>query len=178
MLKKIKNYIEENNNKLNTIKHKLDYTENERNNLLLDHNQLYGKLKGTENELYETKKRLDEARDDINKKIYIDNLKEIQEKNDYQNNEIKKNENELNEKNKIIENLKNEKNEIIKKNDEINKKYSEINKKLTEEVKELKENLIQNKKYFEYYKENKVITQEHINELNNENQKIKEELYK
>ena len=55
-VKKIKNYIKENNNKLNTIKHKLDYTENERNNLLLDRNQLYGKLKSTENELFETKK--------------------------------------------------------------------------------------------------------------------------
>ena len=43
MLKKTKDYIKENNNKLNTIKHKLDYTKNERNNLLLDRNQLYGK---------------------------------------------------------------------------------------------------------------------------------------
>ena len=38
--------------------------------------------------------------------------------------------------------------------------------------------MIQNKKYFDYYEENKVITQEHSNELNYENQKIKEELYK
>ena len=43
-VKKIKDYIKENNNKLNTIKHKLDYTENELNNLLLNSNQLYGKL--------------------------------------------------------------------------------------------------------------------------------------
>ena len=57
---------------------------------MLNSNQLYFTLKGTKNELCETKKRLDEARDDINKKIYIDKLKEIQEKNDYQNNEIKK----------------------------------------------------------------------------------------
>ena len=35
-VKKIKDYIKENNNKLNTIKYKLDYTENERNNLLLN----------------------------------------------------------------------------------------------------------------------------------------------
>ena len=71
MLKKIKDYIKENNNKLNTIKHKLDYTENERNNLLLNRNELYGKLKGTQNELCETKKRLEEARDDTKKnKIY------------------------------------------------------------------------------------------------------------
>ena len=67
-------------------------------------------------------------------KKYIDELKEIQEKNDYEKNEIKKNENELNEKNKIIENLKNEKNEIIKKK----KKNDEINKKLTKENNELK----------------------------------------
>ena len=115
MLKKIKNCIKENNNKIFAIENKLAHTENERDNLLLNSNQLYSTLKRTKNELYETKKILDEARDDINKKyIYIDKLKEIQERNDYQNNEIKKNENELNEKNKIIENLKNEKNKIIK----------------------------------------------------------------
>ena len=68
MLKKIKDYIKENNDELNTIKHKLDHTENERNNLLLNRNQLYSKLK--------TK--------------YINTLKEIQEKVDYQKNEIKK----------------------------------------------------------------------------------------
>ena len=55
-VKKLKNYIKESNNKVITIKHKLDYTENECNNLLLNRNQLYGKLKGTENELYELKK--------------------------------------------------------------------------------------------------------------------------
>ena len=49
MLKKIKDYIKENNNELNTIKHKLDHTENERNNLLLNRNQLYSKLKGKMN---------------------------------------------------------------------------------------------------------------------------------
>ena len=86
-VKKIKDYIKENNNKLNTIKYKLDYTENECNNLLLNSNQLYGKLEETKNELYETKKRLDEAEDDINKKTkYIDKVKEIQKKVDYQEN--------------------------------------------------------------------------------------------
>ena len=80
-VKKIKDYIKENNNKLNTIKYKLDYTENERNNLLLNSNQLYGKLEETKNELYETKKKLEEAEDDINKKTkYIDKLKEIQKR--------------------------------------------------------------------------------------------------
>ena len=68
MLKKIKDYIKENNDELNTIKHKLDYTEYERNDLLLNSSQLYGKLEETKNELYETKKRLDEAKDDTNKK--------------------------------------------------------------------------------------------------------------
>ena len=70
-VKKITDYIKENNNKLNTIKYKLDYIENERNNLLLNSNQLYGKLEETKNELYETKKRLDDAKDDINKKNKI-----------------------------------------------------------------------------------------------------------
>ena len=89
-VKKIKNYMKENNKKIFAIENKLAHTENERDNLLLNSNQLYSTLKETKSELYETKKRLDEARDDINKKIYIDKLKEIQEKNDYQNNEIKK----------------------------------------------------------------------------------------
>ena len=58
---------------------------------MLNSNQLYGKLEETKNELYETKKRLHEAEDDINKKTkYIDKLKEIQKKVDYQENEIKK----------------------------------------------------------------------------------------
>ena len=58
---------------------------------MLNSNQLYGKLEETKNELYETKERLDEAEDDINKKTkYIDKLKEIQKKVDYQGNEIKK----------------------------------------------------------------------------------------
>ena len=88
--KKIKNYIEENNNKIFAIGNKVAHTENERDNLLLKSNQLYSTLRGTKNELYETKKRLDEAEDEINKKKYIDKIKEIQEKNDYQENEIKK----------------------------------------------------------------------------------------
>ena len=42
MLKKL---FEENNNKIIDMKNKLDYTENECNNLLLNHNQLYNELK-------------------------------------------------------------------------------------------------------------------------------------
>ena len=58
---------------------------------MLDRNQLYGELKETKNELYETKKRLDEAENDINEKTkYIDKLKEIPKKVNYQKNKIKK----------------------------------------------------------------------------------------
>ena len=60
------------------------------------------------------------------KKQYIDKLKKIQEKVSYQENKIRKNENELNAKNEIIKNLENEKNEI--------------SKKLAKEVKRLKDN--------------------------------------
>ena len=42
---KNKNYIEENNNKIIDMKNKLDYTENERNSLLLNRNHLYNELK-------------------------------------------------------------------------------------------------------------------------------------
>ena len=59
---------------------------------MLKSNQLSVALKETKNEFHETKRKLDEAEDDINEKyiyIYIDKSKEIQEKNDYQNNEIK-----------------------------------------------------------------------------------------
>ena len=185
-VKKIKDYTKENNNKLNTIKHKLDYTENERNQLLLDRNQLYGKLKGTENELYETKKRLDEARDDTNEKTkYIDKLKEIHKKHDYQNNKLKELNSELNEKNETIKNLENKKIEIINKNNEISKKYSEINKELTKEVRELKKKLIQNKKILDYYEKNKITMRKNISELeealyrlNNENEEILNRLKK
>ena len=48
------------------------------------------------------KKKLDAAGDDINEKTkYIDKLKEIEEKHDYQYNKVKELENELNNKKKI-----------------------------------------------------------------------------
>ena len=53
-VKKIKSYIEENNNKIFAIENKLAHTENDHDNLLLNSNQLYSTLKGTKNELYET----------------------------------------------------------------------------------------------------------------------------
>ena len=72
-VKKIKNYIEENNDKIFAIENKLAHAEDKHDNLLLNNNQLYFTWKGTKNELYETKKRLDEARDDINKKNILIN---------------------------------------------------------------------------------------------------------
>ena len=71
-VKKIKNYIEKNNKKIFVIENKLAHTENERDNLLLNINQLY-------NELKETKNELNKSGND-----------ELKEKVDYQENEIKK----------------------------------------------------------------------------------------
>ena len=96
------------------MKNKLDYTENERNNLLLNHNQLYNELKKTKNEL---------------NKPGSDKLKE---KVDYQEDEIKKLEGELNEKDKNIyilksdiKNLKNKNYKIVAKSNEY---FEEIDK--------------------------------------------------
>ena len=67
---------------------------------MLKYNQSNEELNSTKNELYITKDKLDQAGNDINEKTkYIDELKENQEKFDYQNNEVKKLESELNEKN-------------------------------------------------------------------------------
>ena len=44
-VKKIEDYIKENNNKIIDMKNKLNYAENERNNFLLDLTQLYNELK-------------------------------------------------------------------------------------------------------------------------------------
>ena len=44
-VKKLKNYIKENNNKLFAIENKLGHTKNECNNLLLNNKQLYVALK-------------------------------------------------------------------------------------------------------------------------------------
>ena len=75
---------------------------------MLKYNQSNEELNSTKNELYITKDKLDKAGNDVNKKTkYIDELKENQEKFDYQNNEEKKLERELNGKNKNINMLKN-----------------------------------------------------------------------
>ena len=88
-VEKLKNYIEENNNKIIAMKNQLDYTENERNNLLLDINQLYNELKENKNELNKS------GNNELKEKVY------------YQENEIKKLKSELKEKDKNINILKN-----------------------------------------------------------------------
>ena len=79
------------------------------------------------------------------KKIYIDELKEIQEKFDYQNVKVKELKSELNEKNKNIDKLKNnikdlenEKHEIINKS---GKNFETINKTYNRKI-EKKKNIL------------------------------------
>ena len=70
---------------------------------MLEYNQSNEELKRTKNELYETKNKFDKAGSDINEKTkYIDELKEIQEKFDYQNVKATELENELMRKMKIL----------------------------------------------------------------------------
>ena len=80
--------------------------KNDYSKLLLEYNQSYNELNRTKNELYETRNKLDKAGNDVNEKKYIDELKEIQEKFDYQNDKVKELETELNEKNKNINTFK------------------------------------------------------------------------
>ena len=107
-VKKLRNYVEENNDKIINKEKELDTVKNKRNILLLKPNQSNEELNRTKNELFETKEKLNEAGDNINEKTkYIDKLKEIEEKHDYQNNKVKELESKLNEKNKHIVALKN-----------------------------------------------------------------------
>ena len=100
------------------MKNKLDHTENECNNILLNHNQLYNELKKTKNEL---------------NKPENDKLKE---KVDYQEDEIKKLESELNEKDKNInilksdiKNLENKNYKIVAKSNEYFEEIDKLKKK-------------------------------------------------
>ena len=137
-VKKIKNYIEENNNKIIAMEHKLDYTENERNNLLLKINQLHNKLRETKNELNKS------------------GNDELKEKVDYQKNEIKKLESELNDKDKNIniyknniKNLEIKNYKIVARNNEYFEeidKLKKINNKNNQRIQELEENRIETEK--------------------------------
>ena len=122
----------------------LDTVKNERDILLLKLNQSNEELNRTRNELFETKEKLNEAGDNINEKTkYIDKLKEIQEKHDYQNNKVKELESELNEKNKHIVALKNNIKNLENKNRNTiaksNKNFEIINKAHDQEIEKLKQ---------------------------------------
>ena len=81
-----------NNDKKNDIEKKLDTANNKYNHLLLEYFQ-------SRKELMEIKDKLNEAGDDINKKIkYIDELKKNQEELNYQNAKVVKLESELKKK--------------------------------------------------------------------------------
>ena len=95
---------------------------------------------------------MDKAGNDIVKKTkYIDELKEIQEKFDYQNSKVIELESELNEKNKNINTLKNNIKDLEEENLKImttsNKYYEEIDKlkkinnTRNQKIEELKEKL-------------------------------------
>ena len=88
------------------------------------------------------KKKIDKAGNDINEKAkYIDELKEIQEKFNYQDNKVKELKSELNEKNKNIKDFENKNLEIITKSNEINENYDKLNKSCNKEIQKLKEEL-------------------------------------
>ena len=82
--KKLRNYVEENNDKIINKKKELDIVKIERDALLLKLNQSNEELNITKNKLNITKKKIDEAGDDINEKTkYIKKLKGIKENLDY-----------------------------------------------------------------------------------------------
>ena len=92
---------------------------------------------------------MDKAENDINEKTkYIDELKEIQEKFDYQNVKVKELKSELNEKNENINTLKNNIKNLENKNTEImiksNKNFEIINKKHNQEIEKLEKELKKN----------------------------------
>ena len=89
-VKKLRNYVEENNDKIINKEKELDTVKNESDILLLKLNQSNEELNRTKNELFKIKEKLNKAGDNINEKTkYIDKLKEIQEKHNYQNNKVK-----------------------------------------------------------------------------------------
>ena len=98
-VKKLDNYIRENNDKKISTEKELDDAKNEYNKLLLEYNKSNEELNGIKNELCETKNKLDRSGNYIDEKTkYIGELEEIQEKFDYQNAKVIELESELNEK--------------------------------------------------------------------------------
>ena len=135
-VKKLRNYVEENNDKIINKEKELDAVKNERDILLLKLNQSNEELNRTKNELFETKEKLNKAGDNINEKTkYIDKLKGMQEKHDYQNNKVKELEGELNEKYKHIVALENNIKNLENKNCNI---IAKSNKAHNQEIEKLK----------------------------------------
>ena len=134
------------------MKNKLDYAENERNNLLLNRNQLY-------NELKETITELNKSGNDKSK-----------EKVHYQEDEIKKLESKLNEKDKSINILKSDIKNLENKNYKIivesNKYFEEIgklkkiNNKNNQRIQEL-ENILMIMKKIESKQEKKLMNRKY-----------------
>ena len=142
------------------MKNKLDYTENERNNLLLYHNQLYNEFKKTKNKLNKS-----------------GNYK-LKEKVDYQEDEIKKLESELNEKDKSINVLKSDIKNLENKNYKIiveRNKYFKETDKLKEMNNTNNQRIQKLEKILDDYEENRIETRKKINESKILNDKIIEE---
>ena len=115
---------------------------------MLEYNRLNEELKGTINELKRTKDKLDSAENDINEKTkYANDLKEIQEKFDYQYAKVKviELESELNEKNKNINILENNIRNLENKSNTNNKKIQKLEKELKE-----------NDEYFDNYEKDRI----------------------
>ena len=105
-VKKLDSYIKENNDEKINKEKELDIVKNKRNRLLTEYNQSNEKLKRTKNKLKKAEDKLNKAGDDTNEKTkYIDELKEIQEKFDYQYSKVIEFESELDKKNKDIKAL-------------------------------------------------------------------------
>ena len=144
-VKKLDNYIKEDNDKKINTEKKLDNAKNKYNKLLLEYNQSNEELNRTKNELYGTKNKLNKSGNDINAKAkYTDELKEIQEKFDYQN----------------VKDLENENREMINKSEKnfeiINKKHNQEIEKLEKEPKK-KKNILMNMKKIELKNKKKLI---------------------
>ena len=103
---------------------------------------------------------MDKAGSGISKKTkYINELREIQEKFNYQNAKVIQLESELNEKNKNINMLKNNIKDLENKNLKImiesNEKYEKINKRHNQEIQKLEKELKENEEYLNDYEKKK-----------------------
>ena len=103
MLKKLKNYIKEKNDKKINKEKELGDAKDKYDRLLAEYNKSNEELKSIKNDLNSTENKLDKAGNDINEKAkYIDELKKNQEKFDHQCAKVIKLENELNKKIMIL----------------------------------------------------------------------------